>query len=110
MIRTLVAALALAAPAAAADLRPDDLEVGQVGFFRASNGADFEWRVAEVIDADRMVLVLPGTPNNPVLVKGKATAGLADGKRITLPGEWRVAGTEKYSGRTYYVVEPATKK
>jgi hypothetical protein len=111
MSRTAAALLfVLAGPLAAADLRPDALEVGQVGRWRADTGGDFEWRVAEVIDARRMVLVLPGLPDSPVLVRGRPTAGIADGKRLTLAGEWRVAGTEKYSGRTYYVVEPAEAK
>jgi hypothetical protein len=111
MSRTAAALLfALAGPLAAADLRPDALEVGQVGRFRADTGGDFEWRVVEVIDARRMIVTLPGLPDSPILVKGRPTAGIADGKRLTLPGEWKVAGTERYSGRTYYVVEPVGAK
>ena len=44
------------------------------------------------------------------MVKGVPTKDLADGETFELTGKFRVAGTKKYEGRTYKVVEAVAKK
>lgn len=95
---------------AAADLRPDTLEVGQVGAWRASAGELFAFRVREVVNDSEMVVYLPGSRDNPVYIAGRSTKGIADGREVELPGEWKVTGTRKHRGRTYYVAEPVAVK
>jgi hypothetical protein len=109
MSRRTFAAIALTACLAgpvAADsdyppMHPKGMKVGNAGNFMR-----WKWTVGTIIDERSAVVSLPTFPDNPVVVKGFDFKRLADGSEVTLPGEWKVTGTEKRGGRTLFVVEP----
>jgi hypothetical protein len=56
------------------------------------------------------MVTVPAHPNREFVLKGHPTKGLADGKKITVEGLWKVTGTKKEGRRTLYVIEPAKEK
>jgi hypothetical protein len=76
---------------------------------QVGNRGDFAGKafvIDEVIDGTSAVVHAPAVPDLPFVVKGFDTSKYADGSRVTIPGEWAVAGKEKRNGRTMFVVEP----
>lgn len=98
----LMAVLLLALAPADVDLCPDTLEVGQVGKW-IKDKKPIKFRVREIFDDALMVVGWADEPD--ILVSGMDTRGLADGKKIDLKGRWKVVKTQKWKGRTLYLVE-----
>jgi hypothetical protein len=90
-------------------LKPYDFEVGASGRFGYLG--DLYWfEVVEVIGPKDMLVHVTGVKSSggrPFWVRGLPTDRLADGKRIELTDCFKVTGTSKRGGVTYFVLEPA---
>jgi hypothetical protein len=64
-------------------------------------------KVSKVIDANKAILTNVGVANG-VIARNFPTKDIADGATIGPSQYFRVVGTEKYNGRTFFVVEPYT--
>jgi hypothetical protein len=108
----LLLCLGVAPGFALADVIPiSKLEIGQVGTLPpAKDGYYLE--VASVLSDNEHLIrgVAPRYVTRPFLIKGLPTKGLADGKKVEHPGEFKVTDTRKLSdGRTVFVLEPVKK-
>jgi hypothetical protein len=112
-MRTAAAVLVFCLPAAAADrLLPDNMAVGKVGpLWPDGHGlpgaADVvRYTIAEVGD-DWLALRVTGAGGpSVILVRGVDTKGLVNDRRWKPAGEWKVTATEKYRGKTRFVLRP----
>jgi hypothetical protein len=122
-MRAIVLALAFVAfPVFADPLNPSALEVDMVGELWGQGYRDlpggakgaFTYRVSEVVNDGRMIAsVTPSTYSGGersrdgkvfYVVFDVPTKGLADGKIYKPVGEYKVTGTTKIGGRTYFVL------
>ena len=100
-----------------------NLTIGEAGrFWGPGFGSPSTVKVAEIIDENKAILVIYGESNRVigwgwVLVRNFPTKGIADGKDLGGDAQFKVVGTEtyqgkteKYQGKTFYVVEPYTPK
>jgi outer membrane lipoprotein-sorting protein len=95
-------------------LVPGNMEVGTQGPLGGGPGwGASDQKVTEIIDANSvMAMVNSRKPDaGQVIIKGIPTKGMADGK-VFGGGDviWRVVGTEKRGGSTYFVLREAPAK
>jgi len=84
------------------------LSVGDVGSFTYTFG--LVPQVYKVIDEETMLVKMTGHPEKVVVMVKAPTKGLAESRFFgndDFKGAWKVSKTEKHSGTTYYVLEPA---
>ncbi len=110
-MRTVLAVLLLAIPLQAdSGLLPRTMEIGQTGKFSAiSSAGTVRYYIAEVGSdwlAIRVDTMEREGSDMTIIVRGVPTKGLVDEKRWKPEGEWKVEATEKYKGRTVFMLKP----
>ena len=96
--------LLLTFPVAAVAFDPRYMKIGQSGEI-TNFGIDLT--IKEV--GDDWLYIRCDSKSDPTfyfLVRGVATKGLADDKPWDYKGSWKVTDTEKYKGKTVYVLRP----
>jgi hypothetical protein len=101
-MRTLVVCLLLAAPAFAGPISPSRMKVGDTGELALPPSG---FIVAEVGDDWIAVRFRTSDGSQTILVRGIPTAGLVDDRQWVPKGNFKVEKTEKYKGKTVFVLQ-----
>ena len=84
-----------------------ELDIGQTGFLREGS-TQYNLVVFEIFSKDEMLIGLQ--PNKgktpPIIIKGVATDGMVDGKRVSIDRPLKVTRTKKLGAETFFVLEP----
>lgn len=89
---------------AAPEIDPHGMKIGQSG--RIVLYGETSLTVAEVGDDWLAIKCTSGFPTYYFLVRGVPTKGVVTDKRWDHKGEWKVEDTEKYQGKTVFVLRP----
>ena len=104
-MRTAVLLLAIASPALADSISPTSMKVGDSGPI-----SDLQVQSMTIVEVGTdfiRIRVRSAEPTFDMLIRDVSTTGLVDDKPWE-PGSqrFRVTGTEKYKGRTMFVLKP----
>jgi len=107
-MRALIALCLFAVPAFADGINPITMKIGDAG---PISDLQFDDLIITEVGTDYLAIRCKtrAAPNFLFLVRGISTKGLVDDKPWKYAGRYKVADTEKYQGKTVFVLKPDPK-